>query len=468
MRIANRAGAALLSAALLTLIFVVWVFLNDSARYKRLDQAGEHLHQIIDTAQAALSALSDAETGQRGFIITGRDSYLEPYRVGIRALDNAVDLLTRLVAGNAALAADIQEMATLASRKKGELAYIIQIYRSESPEAARQRVLEGRGKVYMDQFRELTTKIVKSQEAAHRVNTSELMALGDSTRWKLVLAAAVLFLFTLAGTVLLAREIGHEHRTAARLDVSQRKYRDLAATLEHQVELRTESLRQVNDELTAFSYSVSHDLRAPLRSIDGFSQIILEDYGVRLDEPGRNMLERIRAAARHMSELIQSLLELSRVTRLEPERQLISLSEISRAALDALATNDPQRHVDVHIAPALIAHADPQLIRVVMNNLLANAWKFTSHAPEPRIEVGKTERDGKTTYFVRDNGAGFDAEHADRLFTPFQRFHSEKDFDGTGIGLATVQRVIHRHGGRIWAESRPGEGATFHFTVQGA
>jgi light-regulated signal transduction histidine kinase (bacteriophytochrome) len=256
-------------------------------------------------------------------------------------------------------------------------------------------------------------------------------------------------------------ELRYERHLASTLEASEKKYRELAQSLEDQIEARTRELKQLNEELTAFSYSVSHDLRAPLRSIDGFSQIVLEDYSARLDENGRRMLERIRNAAQRMGHLIQSLLDLARVTRQELDRQPVSITNLATTSLGHLMAMSPDRRIDFSVAPGMNAEGDAHLIRVVIDNLIENAWKFTSKTESPRIEVGRTEVDGKPVFFVRDNGAGFDPEHAGKLFRPFQRLHSESEFEGTGIGLATVQRIVNRHGGRVWAEGRPGDGATF-------
>jgi light-regulated signal transduction histidine kinase (bacteriophytochrome) len=221
-----------------------------------------------------------------------------------------------------------------------------------------------------------------------------------------------------------------------------------------------------NQELEAFSYSVSHDLRAPLRGIDGFSQALLEDYSAKLDQEAKGYLTLIRAGAQKMGELIDDLIELSRVTRSDLQRTKVDLSRIAREAVDDLRRAEPRRRVDVVIQDGIIVEGDPKLLRVALDNLLGNAWKFTSRQSEARIEFGlSTTVDGRATYFVRDNGAGFDMTYASRLFGPFQRLHSMNEFPGTGIGLATVQRVIRRHGGHVRAEGSIGNGASFFFTL---
>lgn len=224
-------------------------------------------------------------------------------------------------------------------------------------------------------------------------------------------------------------------------------------------------LERRNQELETFSYSVSHDLRAPLRSIDGYSRVLLEDCADGLDETGEQYLHRIRAAAHRMGELIDDLIELSRVNLAELSRSDVDLSGLVRDITDNLAASEPDRHVAVEIKDGLVARADARLIKAALENLLGNAWKFTARVESPRVEFSAEVDDDATTYLVRDNGAGFDMGQVQRLFTPFQRLHTEDNFPGTGIGLATVRRVFDRHGGRVWAESGDGQGATFRFTI---
>jgi len=225
-----------------------------------------------------------------------------------------------------------------------------------------------------------------------------------------------------------------------------------------------EELERKNRELEAFSYSVSHDLRAPLRAIDGFSRIVCESHGGPLDAKGREYLERIRAAAQRMGELIDDLLELSRVGRAEVRRVAVDLSEMARQVHAGLERHSG-RSVEVAIQPGVGADADERLIRIALENLLGNSWKFTAKIADARIEFGAEPGGGAMVYFVRDNGAGFEAAYAEKLFRPFQRLHTEADFQGTGIGLATVHRIVDRHGGRIWADGAVGRGAVFRFTL---
>lgn len=226
-----------------------------------------------------------------------------------------------------------------------------------------------------------------------------------------------------------------------------------------------EALEAANKELEAFSYSVSHDLRAPLRSIDGFSQALLEDYSERLDEQGRDYLHRVRAASQRMAHLIDDMLKLARVTRAELSREEVDLSALAQEIAAELRRAQPGREVEFAVASGLRVHGDPKLLRIVIENLLGNAWKFTGKRSGARIEFGMTHRDGKPAYFVRDNGVGFDMAYAGKLFGAFQRLHDSREFPGTGIGLATVLRVVHKHGGKVWAEGKVEKGATFYFSL---
>ncbi len=254
---------------------------------------------------------------------------------------------------------------------------------------------------------------------------------------------------------------------------TQQEIFHLNQELEQRVLQRTAQLKVANQELEAFAYSVSHDLRAPLRSIDGFSQALLDDYGEQLDEEGQEFLQRVRGASQRMAQLIDDLLYLSRITRGEMIRQPVDLSSLADLVSKELQQNNPQRQVEMVVQPEVKADGDPRLFRVVLENLLSNAWKFTGRREQGRIEFGM-ERNRSTTedappvelvYYVRDNGAGFDPAYSEKLFGVFQRLHRIDEFPGTGIGLATVQRIIHRHGGQVWADGEVEKGATFFFTL---
>jgi PAS domain S-box-containing protein len=254
--------------------------------------------------------------------------------------------------------------------------------------------------------------------------------------------------------------------TAILRDVTpQRQAEESIRRLNSDLEQRAMQLEAANRELEAFSYSVSHDLRAPLRTITGFAQVLVEDYADKLGEEGKDFLTRITHASRRMALLIDDLLGLSRLTRGTVNRDNVDLSAMARGVAEELRRDEPDRIIDLDIADGLQVRADPHLMRTVLVNLLSNAWKYTSKKPRAHVEFGATEHDGRRAFFVRDDGAGFDMAYAHKLFGAFQRLHGMKEFPGNGVGLATVQRIIHKHGGEVWADGAVGRGATFYFTL---
>jgi light-regulated signal transduction histidine kinase (bacteriophytochrome) len=228
---------------------------------------------------------------------------------------------------------------------------------------------------------------------------------------------------------------------------------------------RTSQLSAALNELESFSYSVSHDLRAPLRAIEGYSAILGSDYAERLDDEAKELLRRVRAAVHRMGQLIDDLLTLSRVSRKELERRPVDLSQLAHSICDELRQQEPDREVLIQIEPDLRVEGDPSLMRTVLENLLGNAWKFTGRVAAPEIHFTAARHQGINAFMVRDNGAGFDMRYRENLFRPFQRLHTDREFPGTGIGLATVARIVRRHGGEVWAEGEVGKGASLIFSI---
>src|SRR5262249_4314673 len=269
----------------------------------------------------------------------------------------------------------------------------------------------------------------------------------------------------IGGVVLAFRDVADHRRWEEALRQSESEMRRLNGELEWRVAQRTAQLEAANKELDAFSYSAAHDLKAPLRAIDGFSRILLDKYPDRPDDLGKDYLHRVGAAAGRLDQLIGDLLSLSRVTRSEMRHEPVDLSALAEGVAAELRQREPQRRVEFVIDRGVVVGGDARLLQSALENLLGNAWKFTGTRDAARIEFGANQSDGQATYFVRDNGAGFDMAYVGKLFNPFQRLHAQTEFPGTGIGLATVQRVVGRHGGRVWAEGAVDRGATFYFTL---
>jgi light-regulated signal transduction histidine kinase (bacteriophytochrome) len=292
-----------------------------------------------------------------------------------------------------------------------------------------------------------------------QLSPERIAQLQTAKGWLFVIGSAVLLY------VLLRRYQKQDEQVLRALMASQEEVQRMNADLEARVAERTQQLEAANRELESFAYAVSHDLRAPLRSMSGFSQILRESSTAGLDDKSRHYLQRIHESSQRMSSLIEDLLGLSRITRAEFTASEGDLAQISADAAAAIRERYPERAVVLNIAPTMPITGDLRLLRIAMDNLLENAWKYTAHTHEARIEVGVQEQDNGRVYHVRDNGVGFDMQYAGKLFAPFQRLHTEAEFPGTGIGLVTVQRIVARHGGRVWADAKQDEGATFYFTL---
>ena len=443
------------------------------------------------TVQASLarvfSDLLDADAGARNYLLTESGPSLKRYAAAVERLPANLASLE-----NAVIDDDLREsLDSLQTIVDDEVATLSRMTGNKPPTlpVMSERAVLNRSVSNLDKIRAISLTMERRQAALATVQNLELQRTRMLYFFAFLAGSVVCAGGGVMAAIVLAR--GVSRRASALASNADRLARGLppeplpvgedeiglvdarlraAARLLRRRDMdlheRTTQLEIANRELEAFSYSVSHDLRAPLRAIDGFSEALEIDCGDELSEGARDSLRRVRAAAGRMSTLIDELLNLSRLSRMELQRTPVDLGESAAAILADLAKRCPQRAVDLQIASGLVAEADPEMVRIALQNLIDNAWKYTGKTAGARIEVGASPNGAGRVFHVRDNGAGFDMAHATRLFGAFQRLHHDRDFEGTGIGLAIVHRIISRHGGRIWAEGAVGEGATFYFTLE--
>ena len=486
--------------ALTTLLFaaVAIVALNTWLAFRSIDVLVDsdawvqHTLQVINQVERIMSSAKDAETGNRGYLITGDPRYLDPYTTALRELPGEMDAFGRLTSDNPSQQQRLADLRSVAEQRLNRLAGGIEEKRSGAGiDEIHLLVLSGTGKGEMDRLRAIADDMEAEEQRLLIIRENNARRSSQRARWTIALASALDLVLLVLMFRYLARErlmrIERE-RVAAELAVAKAETESKAAEvqllnqeLEERVRLRTAELETTNRELEAFSYSVSHDLRSPLRTIDGFSLALEEDYAGAVDEIGKDYIRRVRSGVQRMGQLIDALLQLSRITRAELVREPFDMREIAlsvvseieqgMAAIAATHANEPgtnvtgseTRIVEFRVQEGPEAMGDPKLIRVALENLLGNALKFSSKVAAPVVEFGWDAQ--AKAWFVRDNGAGFDMFYANKLFNAFNRLHGDKDFKGSGIGLATVARVVRRHHGDIWADSTVGHGATFWFTL---
>jgi signal transduction histidine kinase len=433
----------------------------------------QHTWEVIYGVERIMGSAKDAETGERGFLITNDTAYLAPYTQAQRDLPRELDLFSALTVDNPKQRERVTDMRAVLDQRMGLLAQAVELRRTEQIDSVRALVVSGTGAVQMNALRRLADDAEAEENKLLAIRTEQAKVSSRHTREAFFLATGLDFLLIVLMFRYFTRERKMRMRSegiAASLAVSraevERKALEIHAlnvTLEERVLQRTVELENTNRELEAFSYSVSHDLRAPLRTIDGFSLALEEDYTDAVDDVGRDYIKRVRAGVQRMGQLIDALLQLSRITRADVVREPVDLSELAESVVANLREENAEQELDMTVEPGLQVDADPKLLRVALENLLGNAVKFSSKVEHPTIYLGWDAE--KKAYFVRDNGAGFDMLYAGKLFNAFNRLHGDKDFKGSGIGLATVARVVRRHHGDIWAQSAVDHGATFYFTV---
>jgi signal transduction histidine kinase len=434
----------------------------------------QHTWEVIYQVELIMSSAKDAETGSRGFLITGDDKYLQPATDARRELPGELDKFEWLTGDNPNQKPRITEMRAVLEQRLATLQLGIDTRRTEGIAGIRPLVISGTGKAQMDHLR----KIADDMEAEERRLLEQRRATAKSNSHMAVFSIALASGLDFLLIVLMFRYFAQERslrlqteETAEKLAIAHAETAakaeevfKLNATLEERVKQRTAELEATNRELEAFSYSVSHDLRSPLRTIDGFSLALEEDYTDRVDATGVDYIRRVRNGVQRMGQLIDALLQLSRITRAEINREEVDVSTMADVVAGDLVEQNPGREIVFRIEPGMKAVADPKLLQVAFENLMGNAVKFSGKVEHPVVEVGWDKE--KKAIFVRDNGAGFDMYYAEKLFNAFHRLHGDKDFKGSGIGLATVARVIRRHHGEIWADSKVDHGATFWFTLE--
>jgi len=435
----------------------------------------------ITHTQNVLGVLEDA----RGNSLAALAAIQNYYQSGdLRNLDSVGDLLSKLKRQSAALRSlmvdnaqrnRVDQFDRIGRRMAALSENIIRSAPAFSPQQS----------IRTPEAAELSTAADQLLEQLHQMNAAEVQLLTERTDKARAISRQSLTLLGIGGSLVFvwllivggyaflttrwlintAKALAFSQAELARATEHKRDEDDLRALNESE-RRHAAQLEVINKELEAFSYSVSHDLRGPLRSIDGFSSALMEDYADKLDEQANSYLRRIRAATGRMAQLIDDLLKLAFVTRSEMHTEAVDLSALANAVLAECQKGEPLRQVECVVQDHLVGQGDPRLLRSVFENLLGNAWKFTSKTQQAKIEFAVVDQDGQAVYFVRDNGAGFDMTYAEKLFSAFQRLHTTADFPGTGVGLATVQRIIRRHGGRVSAQGAEGRGATFSFTLE--
>ncbi len=460
------------AGAVLVVLLNAWVASRALAKLFNAQQWLAHTYEVLTSTEAVQVRMSAANSASRAYLLTSEPAYLNRYESAVHAADDEIDHVKVLTADNAL---QQQRIALLRQRVAARFAAVDAVLATSRNQPGRpvggtllQQALSdnpGGGvspravldAMEIEERRLLSDRGSATQQARYRV----IGALTGATLLDVVL---IFIAFRLLERTAANREaLAERTEQVDRLNV---ELTTLNAELESRVEQRTRELAVSNQELEAFSYSVSHDLRAPLRTIDGFSLALEEDFADKLNDEGLDYLKRVRGGVQRMGSLIDALLQLSRVTRSDLQRERVDLSQLATLIFNELQANDPDRDVTFTAEEDVVAQCDARLLRVAFENLIGNALKFTSKVSSARIQFGSLRQGERAVYFLRDNGAGFDMQYVDRLFTAFQRLHGDRDFKGSGIGLATVSRIIHRHHGSIWAEGAIGQGATFFFTLE--
>ncbi len=444
----RRIGAGGFVVAFVVLLGIFGMDIWRSHESRKALEWVSHTHTVQTQLSKVLSTLQDAETGQRGYLLTGVESYLEPFKNANQKIHIVLDDLRTLTADNPRQQEELDRIGPLVHEKFNELIKTISLLKTEGLDIALALVQTDRGKIVMDQIRSHIANMEAEENALLAKRKDYALRLADLN----LIVDGVGFIVIVLIAIFVIRRVSHNIAVRRRSEIALKQ--------------RSVELESANAELDASAHSISHDLRAPLRAMDGFRQALIADHGDKLEGEAKDFLDRISKASRRMGQMIDEILTLSLATRQKILTQEVDLTAIVQKLLAELIARNPDRSVTIEVAPNFTARGDPGLLQVVLDNLLGNAWKFTNQKEVGKIEFGMYSKDRERVYFVRDDGAGFDMAYEDKLFGIFQRLHSTTAFEGTGIGLATVARLIHRHGGRVWAEGEENKGASFYFTLE--
>ncbi len=465
--------AALLIGAMIIVILNTWLAYSALQTLEQSQYWVAHTWEVLNQLERTLSDTKDAESSTRGFINTGDPTLLRDFMAAKAQLPGDLDHFQWLTRDNASQQARAVLLRASVKDRVAVMDQIAQLKLNNQADRLGMVIMDGKGRQQMVLLRQVIDDCGNEERRLLDLRTAEVRRNVSRARFTLFFASALDLLLIF----LMFRYFARERRlkelseltatslAASRAEVERKadEIQALNVTLEERVRQRTAELENTNKELEAFSYSVSHDLRAPLRTIDGFSLALEEDYAEAVDDTGRDYIKRVRGGVQRMGMLIDALLQLSRVTRAEILREPVDLSAMANTVAANVKDENPERAMQITVDPGMQVNADPKLLRVALENLLGNAAKFTGKVAHPVIHMGWNSKE--EAFFIEDNGAGFDMHYAGKLFGAFNRLHGDKDFKGSGIGLATVARVIARHHGRIWAYGEVDHGATFFFTV---
>ncbi len=461
----------LMLAAILIVILNLWVAVHSLGTMFVAANWLNHTMRVLAEVEGADEQVAITDSALRGYLLIASEISGQRFQASKQRLMVRLESMSVLTADNASQRARIDLLRRATADKFAAMDQVYQLRSTRSlasmPSSAMALAIADSPNTHasvrylLSQFEEEERRLLTNREA--EAGTARRKAIASVT------LAFLLDIVLLIAAFELMRRAGEDRELLAERAVEVAALNEQLQAgneaLEERVAQRTRELEVSNQELQAFSYSVSHDLRAPLRTIDGFSLALEEDFAEVLNDEGRDYIRRVRSGVQRMGTLIDALLQLSRVTRTEVQRETVNLSQLATQIFDELRANDAGQQVTFIAEENVIAEADPRLMRVAFENLLGNALKFTSKTPEAEIHFGAISQGERTVYSIRDNGAGFDMQYVDRLFTAFQRLHGDRDYKGSGIGLATVSRIIRRHSGKIWAEGETGKGATFYFTL---